>query len=364
VAASLDLSAAFDVVDRPLLFKRIEVMSIPKDVTDLLKDWLSNRQSYVEIGGNSSYMKESNSGTVQGSVLGPVLFSLFIRPIYDIEDLTTYADDNYVIKESGSLSNTLQQVETSVQNVANWLKNSGLKVNEAKTEMCVFHRNKNERVEIELCGHKIKNKTNINILGILFDSQLNWTDHVNIAVAEANQRLFALKIIKPYFTKTELMTLLTSLFFSSLYYGSEVWHLPSLSADLKRKLKRSSANALKICIDKTTPFTTYTEIHTLAKRSPPPNYCLYKHSILLYKLFKDCTPSLEHLHLNFQLVDNDRSEFPSFIKNDNYKIGSNILINRFAVLNGLIKKDWLNLSLDSFKVKCKQLFLTIPPPMP
>jgi hypothetical protein len=78
VAASLDLSAAFDVVDRCLLFKRIKVMGIPKDVTDLLRDWLSNRQSYVEIGGNSSYMKESNSGTVQGSVLGPVLFSIFI----------------------------------------------------------------------------------------------------------------------------------------------------------------------------------------------------------------------------------------------------------------------------------------------
>ena len=145
-------------------------MGIPKDVTDLLRDWLSNRQSYVEIGGNSSYMKESNSGTVQGSVLGPVLFSIFIRPIYDKEDLTTYAYDNYVIKESGSLLHALKQVESSVQNVANWLKCSGLKVNEAKTEMCVFHRNKNERVEIELCGQKIKNKTNINILGIRFDS--------------------------------------------------------------------------------------------------------------------------------------------------------------------------------------------------
>jgi hypothetical protein len=124
-----------------------------------------------------------------------------------------------------------------------------------------------------------------------------------------------------------------------------------------KKLKRTSANALKICIPNVTPFTTHTEIHTLAKRCPPQNYCQYKHAILLYKLFNDCIPSLEHLHLNFQLVDNERSEYLAFTKNEKFRVGSNILINRLAVLNGQIRKDWLNLSMDSFKVKCKELYL-------
>jgi hypothetical protein len=95
--ASFDLSAAFDVVDRRILFTRLEVMGIPNDIITLLRDWLQDRMSYVEVRGVSSYMRNSDSGTVQDSVLGPILFSLFIRPIYELEDLTTYADDNYVI---------------------------------------------------------------------------------------------------------------------------------------------------------------------------------------------------------------------------------------------------------------------------
>jgi hypothetical protein len=359
VAASLDLSAAFDVVNRDLLFTRLETMGIPQDVVEILKDWLSDRQSYVEVRGNSSYMKISDCGTVQGSVLGPVLFSIFIRPIYDIEDITTYADDNYVVKESGQLSDALRQVEKSVATVSEWLKSSGLKVNEAKTELCVFHKSKDVSIEMELCKHKIKNRDNMNILGILFDKHLNWKDHINKAVTEANQRLFALKVIKRYFSNSELKSLLTSLFFSSLYYGSEIWHLPKLSAELKKKLKRTSANALKIYLDQVTPFTTHTEIHLMAQRSPPENYCLYKHAILMYKLFNDCIPALEHLHLNFQLADNERSEFLNFTRNDNFRVGANILINRFTELNGLINKNWLLLSLNSYKIKCKSIFLNV-----
>jgi hypothetical protein len=178
VAASLDLSVAFDVVNRNLLFQRIKIMGIPDDMTELLEDWLSKRQSYVEVRGKTSYMNNSDSGTVQGSVLGPVLFSIFIRPIYDIEEITTYAENNYVIKESDCLTNASRDIERSVDVVAMWLKQSGLKVNKSKTELCVFHRSRNANIEIKLCNHKIKNKSNINILGILFDSKLTWHDHV------------------------------------------------------------------------------------------------------------------------------------------------------------------------------------------
>ncbi len=77
----------------------------------------------------------------------------------------------------------------------------------------------------------------------------------------------------------------------------------------------------------------------------------------MYKLFNDCVPALEHLHLNFQLADNERSEFLNFTRNDKFRVGANILINRLTELNGLINKNWLLLSLDSYKIKCKSIFL-------
>ena len=63
-------------------------------------------------------------------------------------------------------------------------------------------------------------------MGLIFDSNLTWDLQYNKAVKEANQNLYAIKIISKYFTKEENMTLLTSLFYSKLFYGSEIWHLP------------------------------------------------------------------------------------------------------------------------------------------
>ena len=64
----------FDIVNRDLLLKRLEIFGIPEDVRLLIKNWLNERLFYVECAGYSSAIHEDNSGTIQGSVLGPVLF--------------------------------------------------------------------------------------------------------------------------------------------------------------------------------------------------------------------------------------------------------------------------------------------------
>jgi hypothetical protein len=302
--ASLDLSAAFDVVDRNLLFERLEIMGLPEDIRCMIKDWLTDRQSYIDVRGESTYMENSKHGTVQGSVLGPVLFSLFIRPVYKIENLTTYADDNYVMRTGHELKDVLQRTQQAIENVSSWLKKSGLKVNEDKTELCVFHRRNKIRENIVLGKNIINSKDSINILGICFDENLKWNMHVNKAIKESNQVLHGIKVIKNYFNLAERKDLITSLFFSKIYYGAEIWHLPDLSGPLKKAIKKSSANALKICITDFNQFTTHTEIHLKAERSPPQNLCLYKHALLLHKLVNTCIPENEHLHMNFQLLDN------------------------------------------------------------
>ena len=73
--ASLDLTAAFDVVDRNLLKKHLQIMGIPVQLAVLLDDWLSNRSAYCEINKTNSEMFEVNYGIVQGLILGPLLFA-------------------------------------------------------------------------------------------------------------------------------------------------------------------------------------------------------------------------------------------------------------------------------------------------
>ena len=85
----------------------------------------------------------------------------------------------------------------------------------------------------------------------------------------------------------------------------------------------------------------------------------YKHSLLMYKLIRNCTPDDEFMFLNFQANQNPRMRHQNFIKMQNYNVGSNILNNRLHNLNDKIEKSWLELSYPAFKIKCKQLFLTV-----
>ena len=94
VMSSLDLSAAFDLVNLDLLLTRLKKMGLPSDIILLLEIWLRKRFFYVEANGLNSMVLNSDIGTVQGSILGPILYALFIRHLYNLENLTTFAEDN------------------------------------------------------------------------------------------------------------------------------------------------------------------------------------------------------------------------------------------------------------------------------
>ena len=79
--SSLDLSATFDLVNLNLLLKRLKIIGLPKDLLHLLNAWLRNRYFYVKANGKNSRIVENDVGTIQGSILGPVLYALFIRPL-------------------------------------------------------------------------------------------------------------------------------------------------------------------------------------------------------------------------------------------------------------------------------------------
>ena len=78
----------------------------------------------------------------------------------------------------------------------------------------------------------------------------------------------------------------------------------------------------------------------------------------MHKLFNQCQPDQEFVQLNFQLNQNPRITHANFFLRQNFDSGKNMILNRFTHLNGKIDKAWLELSLNTFKIKCKKLFLT------
>jgi hypothetical protein len=137
IMASLDLSAAFDVVNKDLLITRLKIMGLSINFVHIIEEWLSDRNAYVEVDQNSSAFFPVKCGTVQGSVLGPVLFSLFISPVYELEEMISYADDSYIIAGGETKEESKILLEATTNTVAAWIKDSGMKVN-GKDRNCCF----------------------------------------------------------------------------------------------------------------------------------------------------------------------------------------------------------------------------------
>ena len=351
--SSIDLSAAFDVVSINLLIERLRIIGLPGDIIALIKLWLENRSFYVEANGLNSLFYDINSGTIQGSILGPILYAIFVSPLFDLTDLSNFADDNFAITwhKSKQMATTLMQNKLEI--MSTWLKRSGLKVNESKTEICLFYKKDTPPVEIIVNNVSVKSGTTMNVLGVCFDSKLSWAKHVSNTINKANIALHAIRLIKKHFNGDEIIKLLTSNFYSVLFYNSEIWHIPTLKPEIKQMLLSASAKALKLSQRTPDLMESFVNIHKNCKRALPNQIMEFKHSILLHKIFNTHQPSLDWVELNFNQTITSREKFYRTVRTNKTKIGNNLLSSRLSILNGKILLDDLNMSLDSFKVKYK-----------
>ena len=355
--ASLDLSAAFDVVNVELLLKRLNIIGLPSDVIELVSVWLTNRYFYVSLDGSNSYVHDCNVGTVQGSILGPILYSIFVSPLLALTDLTLFADDNYALVWNKCKTNLILEMQTKLELITNWLRDSGLKVNETKTEVCLFHRKDQPPVTLNLNGNVLISKDNMNVLGVAFDCKLNWQIQVQKTITKARNNLHAIQLISKHFTKKETLQLITANYYSVLYYNSEIWHLPSLSNSSKKQLLSASAHPLKMCTKNYDQSISFLTLHSLNNRATPNQMIKYKTSLILHKIINNDEMSFERQQLFFNQNFNRRNNKASFRDLSNYRIGKNLITNRLNILNNKIPYDWFNESMLSFKLKCKALFL-------
>ena len=102
---------------------------------------------------------------------------------------------------------------------------------------------------------------------------------------------------------------------------------------------------------------SFESLHYHNKRATSTQMTLYKHALLLHKTYNDESMSLDWTDLFFNQQFNNRTIQVKFHNNSKLKVGNNILSNRFVILNGKIPYEWLNETKESFKIKCKKLFL-------
>ena len=140
--------------------------------------------------------------------MGPILYALFVSPLFDLTQLINFADDNFFVAWNTNLDSLITDLEMSLEMITKWLRDSGLVVNEKKTEICVFHRNDQPTINVNLLGSVVSSQKSMNVLGVMFDCKLNWDLHVALAIDKAKKSLYALRLLKKIFTSNEMRILL------------------------------------------------------------------------------------------------------------------------------------------------------------
>jgi hypothetical protein len=352
---SLDLTAAFDVVNVDLLMKRLIILGLPSDWLDLLGAWLRDRAAFVEVSADRSMLFDVNIGTVQGSILGPVLFSLFIAPVFGLNKIFAYADDTYTITSSRKKQDALEELGKALTTISLWFKSSGLKVNEEKTEIAIFYKNNCNPADVLINGNIVRTKSTINVLGIMMDTTLTWHEHINNTVNNVQSKIHAIRRIQRYFLNDELLQLLKTYCYPSLYYASNVWLTPSLNANLKSKLFSASGKILSII-----EINSYKNLHKKFTRATPEMWQNYELAVSLYDLNITKLPSADWQILQNNALQNRRSPKLQFTSTNNLRCGLNVLPNRLKTITNRIDASWLTLTKETYKQKCKKEFITAP----
>ena len=242
--------------------------------------------------------------------------------------------------------------------ITKWLRDSGMVVNESKTEMCLFHRHDKPVIQIRIQDVIVSSKKTINVLGVIFDSKLSWNSHIASAIVKAKKSLYALRLLRKFFNNHEMRTLLDSNFYYVLYYNSVIWLTPNITSDLKQNLLSISACALKSCLTHYGHDISFENIHKINSKCTPKQIMLYQISLNLHKILNSNGPvNNELVTVLDQMICGRRQLRFEIYRDFRGKIGMNTTANKLFFISNKIPLDLLNLSFVHYKKIAKIQFL-------
>ena len=226
----IDLEKAFDTVNHKILLKKLEYYGINGIAKCWLTDYLTNRKQRVKIENEFSDYKSITCGVPQGSILGPLLFLIYINDMHQVTKYSTlyhFADDTNLLYSHKDIRKLRKAVNSDLKLVFQWLCANRLSLNIDKTEFIVFkspRKSINERITLKLNGKNIFESKKLRYLGLIVDSHMTWKYHISELRKKLGQIIgiiFNLKKIKaPLHT---LRSVYFALFQSYMCYGLCVW---------------------------------------------------------------------------------------------------------------------------------------------
>jgi tetrahydromethanopterin S-methyltransferase subunit G len=240
----LDLSKAFDTLDHNIMLRKLNYYGIKGTELAWFKSYLSNRHQFVHFDGCDSPMLSISTGVPQGSILGPLLFIIYMNDIHNASNkfhAILFADDsnftstlcsfdeNDDVKQNRDL--ICNKINSELKCIQTWLEVNKLSLNIKKTKFMIFH-NKRRNIEhmipkLVVNGQNIDRVKEFDFLGLTIDENLNWTCHVQKIGNKISRSLGIINKLKRFLPMHVLKILYNSLILPHLQYCLLAWGFKS-----------------------------------------------------------------------------------------------------------------------------------------
>ena len=221
ISIFMDLSKAFDVINHKILESKLNHYGFRGKFLEFLLNFIKDRKYFVHTNGYKSETKTVNIGVPQGSILGPLLFLLYVNDmVHCITELllSQFADDSTATYSSGDLVYALNIIEQEFNRILDWLAANKLIINLNKTHLMLFtNKIRPETISIKAKGQSITEISETKFLGVILDNKLNWDAHIKHISHKISKSVSILRMLKHTFPTNALKTIYHSLQLSVLH---------------------------------------------------------------------------------------------------------------------------------------------------